>query len=493
MKKSAPDDDSLPLRSPIPFVPGSNGEHWPKTPDARDRRAAELFRELVGTHARKLGVSRREFLKSAAGTAAALSVINQAYGCGGDDGPGYAIDAGATIDADQACEALAGDEFIFDVQTHHVNPIGDWRQASPTWVAFFESVPQAGCGAMTQLECLDTEHYLREMFVNSDTHVAVLSAVPAEPGADPLSSDEQRATRELIETLSGSPRLVTHGLVLPERGASQLDGMQRLAEEVGIAAWKVYTPYGNWRLDDDAVAGPFYAKARSLDVKLVCAHKGLPLPGFDPAFASPDDVGPAAIANPDLKFLIYHSGYETSVQEGAYDPNEANPQGVNRLVRTVLEHGVSDAGGPRNVYAELGSTWRNVMTSPTQAAHVLGKLLKYVGQDRVVWGTDSIFYGSPQDQIAALRTFQIPEAMQADFGYPALDDNLRRKIFGLNAAEAYGIDPEATRCAIAEDDLAMLRAEARATGVVRAPNAGPSSRREFLAFLHGDTLHVPQR
>src|SRR5688500_13399125 len=112
MKKSAPDE--LTLRSPIPFLPGSNGEHWPRTPDARDLRAAELFRSTVDDRARRLGVSRREFLRSSAGTAAALFVMNQAYGCG-SDGPGYAIDAGATIDAGQACEALAGDEFVFDV------------------------------------------------------------------------------------------------------------------------------------------------------------------------------------------------------------------------------------------------------------------------------------------------------------------------------------------------------------------------------------------
>ena len=138
---------------------------------------------------------------------------------------------------------------------------------------------------------------------------------------------------------------------------------------------------------------------------------------------------------------------------------------------------------PRNVYAELGSTWRNVMTDPVQAAHVLGKLLKYVGEDRVVWGTDSIFYGSPQDQIAALRTFQIPESMQAEFGYPALTAEVKKKIFGLNAAEAYGVDPEATLCAISEDDLAGLRTQARAEGVVRAPSAGPTTRRELLSFL----------
>jgi hypothetical protein len=475
MKKSAPDDEP---RSPIPLLAGSNGEHPPREPDARDRAAERLLREMVDERHRKLGRSRRDFLRSAAGAATALAVINQVHGCGDDAGGGYEIDAGATWDADQACEALGGDEFIFDVQTHHVNPDGPWVQQNPAWKAFFEGTPQGSCGEIEKLRCLDAKHYLREMFVHSDTHVAVLSAVPAEPGQDPLTTSEQAGTRELVEMLSGSPRLVIHGLVLPDRGAAQLDGMQALAETLKIAAWKVYTPYGNWKLND-ATGTAFLERARQLGVKVVCAHKGLPLVGFDPQYAAPDDVGPAAAANPDIQFLIYHSAFETSVSEGPYDAQ--NPQGIDRLIKSFL-----DAGSPPNVYAELGSTWRYVMTDPTQAAHVLGKLLKHLGPDRIVWGTDSIFYGSPQDQIMALRAFQIAPALREQHGYPEITAEIRAKIFGRNAATVYGVDPEATRCAIGEDDLAQLRAEARRDPPVRAPNLGPQTRREWLAFLRAE-------
>jgi hypothetical protein len=76
---------------------------------------------------------------------------------------------------------------------------------------------------------------------------------------------------------------------------------------------------------------------------------------------------------------------------------------------------------------------------------VLGKLLAAVGEDRILWGTDSIWYGSPQEQIAAFRAFEISAAFQQDFGYPALTAQAKAKIFGLNAATAYGIDPETIR------------------------------------------------
>ena len=47
-------------------------------------------------------------------------------------------------------------------------------------------------------------------------------------------------------------------------------------------------------------------------------------------------------------------------------------------------------GRNANVYAELGSTWRFVMRDPTTAAHLLGKLLKHIGADNVLCGTNSI-------------------------------------------------------------------------------------------------------
>ena len=72
-----------------------------------------------------------------------------------------------------------------------------------------------------------------------------------------------------------------------------------------------------------------------------------------------------------------------------------------------------------NVYAELGSTWRSLIRNPTAAAHGLGKLLKYVGRSNVLWGTDSIWYGSPQDQIQALRVFEISEELREHRTAPA--------------------------------------------------------------------------
>jgi hypothetical protein len=113
------------------------------------------------------------------------------------------------------------------------------------------------------------------------------------------------------------------------------------------------------------------------------------------------------------------------------------------------------------VYAELGTTWWNVMRSPTQAAHVLGKLLKHVGEDNVVWGTDCLFYGSPQPQIQAFRAFHISDEFQERYGYPALTKDLKAKVMGGNAARLYGIEPAPPRCDFTRSELARIREDLR--------------------------------
>jgi uncharacterized protein len=70
---------------------------------------------------------------------------------------------------------------------------------------------------------------------------------------------------------------------------------------------------------------------------------------------------------------------------------------------------------------------------------VLGKLLLAVGEDRVLWGTDSVWYGPPQPLIDAFRSFTIPERLREAYGYPELTPELKQKVLGGNAARLYGI------------------------------------------------------
>jgi hypothetical protein len=69
----------------------------------------------------------------------------------------------------------------------------------------------------------------------------------------------------------------------------------------------------------------------------------------------------------------------------------------------------------------------------------MGQLMKFLGEDRVMFGSDSVWYGSPQWQIEALWRFRIPEALREKYGYPELTETAKRKILGLTSAKLYGI------------------------------------------------------
>lgn len=104
----------------------------------------------------------------------------------------------------------------------------------------------------------------------------------------------------------------------------------------------------------------------------------------------------------------------------------------------------------------------------------------------VLWGTDSIWYGSPQDQIDAFRAFQIPSEMQESYGYPALTKRIRAKILGLNAARVYGIDVSRRRRVLQTDDVARARLALQADPALRRPalrKLGPQSRGEFMRYV----------
>jgi hypothetical protein len=107
---------------------------------------------------------------------------------------------------------------------------------------------------------------------------------------------------------------------------------------------------------------------------------------------------------------------------------------------------------------ELGSTFGQLVTThSTVCAHLLGQVIGAFGADHVLWGTDSIWYGTPQWQIDAFRRFTIPEALAEKHGYAPLTRAVKEQIFGLNAARLFGVDVHATRNAIPQTISAASR------------------------------------
>ena len=77
--------------------------------------------------------------------------------------------------------------------------------------------------------------------------------------------------------------------------------------------------------------------------------------------------------------------------------------------------------GVKNVYGEVGTAFATcAVANPRFAAAFIGTLIKGLGADHVIWGTDSLWYGSPQWQIEAMRRLEIPEDMQKKHGFKPL-------------------------------------------------------------------------
>jgi predicted TIM-barrel fold metal-dependent hydrolase len=433
---------------------------------------------LAEANARAIGMSRRQFLLSSMGTATMLSVLAACSSDAEQGRPGgtFVTPTDATRDPEVAADALGGEEFVFDVQGHFLEYSHDYTGPIPGF-------PQSNCDEGDPKVCFSVDVFLDLIFNKSDTNMVVLSALPF--AGNPLSPQVMAETIALADRVCGDERVLMQGEAHPSDGPLDvaLAQMDDLAGTYGIGAWKVYCHAGGpgWYLDDHdpnapQVGNAFLSEVTSLGPPIVAVHKGL---SSGSPYASPVDVGPAAASHPDLAIVVYHSGYETASTEGPYDANV--DVGVNRLITSARQAGIGPGG---NVYAELGSTWRALMSDPTQAAHVLGKLLVAFGDDNVVWGTDSIWYGSPQDQIQAFRTFEITEEFQERFGYPALTPERKAKILGLNSARLYGVEPVTGTCEIDRAEVEQLRQAS--TDANRT--LGPTSAAGALALMAGHRI-----
>ena len=474
------------VRLPIKLDSTSNGEFEPVPLTAANVVANRMAHQAATRNAKRSGRSRRDFLISACGAATTLLAFNAANAAAGKLGGFFELEPESALEPQLAQARVGGKgEFIFDVQGHFVDPTGAWvKSAAPD---AFRWSPKAGCalaskpGERSHLACLGPEEFVKDVFMDSDTDMMVLSFVPSRRDAEPLTIQAADAVRRIVDRLEGSHRLLIHGRVNPNQ-PGDMESMDELRDRWKVSAWKTYTQWGvdgkGFFLSDE-IGTRFIEKARALDVKVICVHKGLPFGRQSYEHSQCSDIGVVAKRFPDVKFLIYHSGFVTGVPERPFSGRGAS-DGIDTLIRSLVENDVKPNS---NVYAELGSTWRFLMREPNSAAHALGKLIKYCGENNVLWGTDSIWYGSPQDQIQAFRTFQIAPELRSMYGYPEITPALRAKIFGLNATRVYAVSPEDVKKHTRADAISRERAVYAENPQPHFQTYGPKTRREFLNLL----------
>ena len=496
-------DEAGTFDSPVPTQVVSNGEYMPQPQSEKQKRVEARIGELAFSVSKKLGISRRQFLMGSGGMAASFLAMNEVFGHFFNVTQVEMVEPSVF-----AANGIPSNLFVFDDQLHVVresrelgsslraiaqgpttpghsanpfNPEGFSDERGETWRPWNPALT----GMDFEPEMFHLVQFIKDVYLDSQVTVGLLSNVTAsiisvspEERRPPKNIEESFSgeiltaaqtvgVRDFVNEIAGSTRLLAHGLLYT--GVGNLDFIQYQIDEYQPDSWKGYTiSYAakvdenpeslmrQWRLDDEQVAYPTYElitrnqerfKETRPGLGNICVHKGLaPNEQATPEIGHPADIPKAARDWPNLNFIIYHA---------CIRPRFFMYESLQEVESGALRAGVPDiswttefaqlAADLPNVYAELGTTWAStVITFPTVAAHLLGQLLKFLGEDRVVFGSDSVWYGSPQWQIEALWRFEIPREIQEKFGYPELTETAKRKILGLNSARLYELQSTAT-------------------------------------------------
>jgi predicted TIM-barrel fold metal-dependent hydrolase len=455
------------LPSPIPTQVVSNEEFTPHPQTTAQARVEGLVVAAADHAAASLGLTRRDFLRTSGGVAVALLAMNAVFGKFFEVLDVEAVETAAF--AERTGEAY----FIFDVQTHyvgsHYDPTGAEanRKGAVTKQALLSLRRRTGeVGLNPKLSAdrgtiddLSWQNFIKEIFLDSETSVGLISTPPGPyPQEAVVPPREMAHIRDEVNRLAGSQRMLAHGLATPQLGMKDLEFMAMQAEQLKVDAWKCYTgscPIGferGWWMDDEKIAYPMLEQARKLRISRICVHKGLPL-GPVPEYNHPRDLIKAAKDFPDLQFLVYHSGLLTSASiDETFARTGAIPWTTEFCRMKQAEPAI------HNIYMELGSTFGQLVTAhPMVCAHLLGQIIGAFGVEHVVWGTDSIWSGSPQWQIEAFRRFHIPDQLIEQHRYLPLTREVKAQIFGLNAAKLFGVDVAAVRKEVPSDYVGRMR------------------------------------
>lgn len=469
------------LSSPLPTQIVSSDEYLPAPQTPQQRQVEAYLRDIGTDYGKRQHLTRRRFFQTASGMAAAFLAMNRVYG------PLFSVGEAEAVTPEIAQERAQSlkDQMILDAHTHFVRPgsratgLLQQRNAAGNLLHWNEDL----AGRQPTIADIQYANYMKEIYLESDTKVALLTNAP---GDDPedwlLTQDQVFEARDKVNREAGSKRMLAHFTITPGQ-PGWLDAVDRAIEVHKPAGWKGYTigdalhmetSQRPWRLDDEKLVYPFYEKVAKAGIKNVCIHKGLFAPAVEQKYprlrpyADVSDVGRPAKDFPQLNFVIYHAGfrYVGGYPVGGLDEFDQ----TGRLSWTTDLAEIPEKLGVNNIYADVGATFAwTCVGQPRLAAAIMGTLIRGLGSDHLIWGTDSIWTGSPQWQIEALRRLEIPEEMQKQHGFAALgaaDGAVKNAILGENAVRIFGYDRHAELGS--PDRFAALKSEYERTGQRRS-------------------------
>lgn len=476
--------------SPMPTQVVSTEEFIPRPMNDDQRKVEQLIGTMGDANAKKLGMDRRTFMASSMGLATCFLAQNLVYGAHWDVEEVETFEPAATEE-----KFPKGEYFVMDVQTHFTNGLAlSFRNA--------EFIRNMGFALQNDRDAYSFPNFVKEMFFDSETSLIVISGVPGKEinrGADGkilegpartpglsgsiLPSWLMSARKKEINDLAGSQRALCQGNCAPNHYWDRtknapdfpalFEQMEREVKTYGIDSWKWYCHTdpgmsgGGFKLDDEKMTYPFYEQTKKLGLRIISVHKGYSSQSRTLGhLANPADVEKAALDHKDLTFIVYHSALKHDPSEpGFKEPGFFDPTTGDFAWHDVLMKLKQRNPQMNNVYCEIGSAFGSLaIQQPVMAQHLIGKNVKYYGADHVVWGTDCLWWGSPQWVVDAFKRFQISDELCEKFGYKKLTKEDKAKIFGLNAAKIYSVDVKAKRNAIPADALSKLKKTYAAMG-----------------------------
>ncbi len=494
-------DEVMPFGYPIPTRMISNGEYMPLAQTERQKYVEARVDELAESASKRLGISRRAFLAGSGGMAASLLALNEVFGRIFDVDPIEMFEPAAFAQSAVPRDLFVFDGHLHCVRgnfpkqrfTEMLAPLRAAAQG-PTSAPLFKSNPlnptnapdehgavwavwnPALVGLPIKEEDVQVGQFIKDVFLESQVTVGLLSNITGgvldgvSPGArnvvearpeEFLTAAQTAAARDFVNKIAGSTRLLAHGLLYVGKG--NLGYLQEQIDRNQPDSFKGYNISNaakldddpnslmrQWRHDDENVAYPSFElieknyqtlKDKKPGLKNICVHKGLAPGPSDPLRGHPGDLPKAARDWPGLNFITYHACIQPLgfLGESLQGVKSGRMRGGVPDIAWTTEY--AQLVGPfRNCYADIGTMWASsIVTFPTVAAHLMGQLMKYMGEDRILFGSDAVWYGSPQWQIEALWRFQMPEDLRRRYGYPELTPTAKRKILGLNSARLYGL------------------------------------------------------
>ncbi len=466
--------------SPLPTQSVSNEEYVPRPQNERQKQLEHLIGEMSAERAKKLNVDRRTFMASSMGLATCFAASNRVYGKVFDVSDAETFEVAAVEE-----KYPKGEYFVIDVQAHFTNGIAlNFRNS--------ETARNMGFSLKDDVESYSFKNFVKEMFFDSETNMVVISGVPTRenqraPDGRVLEGAERNPPfailpswlmgekKREINEMAGSQRALCQGNLAPNHywdkannridKSATIEQMERELEKYKIDSWKWYCHTdpgrtGNGFQCDDDNAMWFYEESRKRGMKLISVHKGYSYQSRQLGhLANPKDLEKAALQNPDFNFVVYHSAIKHGPNEPNYlDSNKFDPVTGDFEWHSILMDIKKRNPKINNIYPELGSFFNAlVIADPVLCMHGIGKNIKNYGSDHVVWGTDCLWFGSPQWAIEAFKRFNISDEFCEKFGYSKLTNEDKAKILGLNAAKLYNVDVNAKRNAIPADGISKAK------------------------------------